>query len=238
MALKSAAVQRRVLATYPAVVVQQLAQLEVDLGGRAEVVGMLTLAPLTPDLRYLLGLLGDPQTQRQSLAETCMLANVLPGELLKHLSAAALLAGKVRASQKIGAGIAAVAEDVMRRAAPYEEPCHACSGTGSCTPEPTPQVPNPCPGPCETCNAVGRLRYQPELERQKLAVDLAQLLPKSGGIQIAQINNAPGGGASGGAGMLERLQQFTDKVLYEDRPPAPAEDPVEAEILDPLEGPP
>lgn len=230
----SPTIARRAAATYPATVVEQLTALERDLGGRDAVVGMLTLAPLTPDLKYLLGLLGDPLCASNSLAETCMLANVLPGELLKHLAAAALLAGRVRASQKIGAGIAAVAEDVMRRAAPYEEPCHACQGTGSLTPDPTPQVPNPSPGPCATCQGVGKLRYQPEFERQKLAVDLAQLLPKGAGIQIAQINH-PGGGAGGSSGgVLERLQQFTDRVLYDDRPSAPPgeeEAALDAELL-------
>lgn len=220
----SATVTRRAAATFPATVVQQLATLEQDLGGRAAVVGMLTLAPLTPDLRYLLGLLGDPQCASNSLAETCMLANVLPGELLKHLAAAALLAGKVRASQKIGAGIAAVAEDVMRRAAPFIDPCYVCQGTGTLTPEPTPQVPNPGPGPCETCAGSGKLLHQPDLDRQKLAVDLAQLLPKGAGIQIAQINAPAGGGLASGGGTLERLMQFTDEILYgSGQPPAVVE---------------
>lgn len=235
-----ATLARRAALPVSLTVATQLHALEGDLGGRDAVVGMLALAPLTPDLKYLLGLLGDPQYSSNSLAEICMLANVLPGELMKHLAAAALLAGKVRASQKIGAGIAAVAEDVMRRAAPYEEPCHACQGIGSQTADPTPQTPNPSPAPCGTCQGVGKLRYQPEFERQKLAVDLAQLLPKSSGIQIAQINQGGGGGASGGVGMLERLQQFTDRVLYADRPTAPPveEDPaLDADLVTDGEGP-
>lgn len=196
---------------FPLTVRRQLTDLETALGGRASLVGMLTLAPLTPDLHYILGLLGDPDKQALSLAEACAAANVLPGELLKHLAAAALLKGKVQAQQVVGEGIRAVAVDVMRRAAPYEETCYACGGTGSITPDPTPQVPNPGPGPCDTCKASGRLRYTPELDRQKLAIEMAQLLPKSGGLQIAvQQVNAAGGGMN----TLEKLQALTDRALY------------------------
>lgn len=230
---RSRVIARRAAVDFPPTVVQELQQLEADLGGRQQIVGMLALAPLSEDLRYMLGLLGDPQHQGKSLAEICAIGNTLPAALLKELAAAALLRGRVRASQIIGSGIVKVAEDVMRRAAPYEAPCEACQGTGSLTADPTPTTPNPSPAPCETCRGTGRLLYSPDLERQKLAVDLAQLLPKGGGIQIAQINGAAPS-LSGGQGMVERLQAFTDRVLYGEpaAPQAQAEDPpVEGEIL-------
>lgn len=209
----SLAASRRIAEVFTPTVVQQLTAIEADLGGRRELVGMLVLAPLTPDLRYVLGLLGDPQNQGRTLAQICAQGNVLPGDLLKQLAGAALLRGKVLASQKIGQGIARVAEDIMTRAAPYEDACHACAGTGSVTLDPTPAVPNPSPGPCEVCRGCGKLTYRPDLERQKLAVEMAQLLPKSGGIQIAQIN-APGQEGATGGGSLEAIQQLTDRLLY------------------------
>lgn len=209
----STTIARRAAKQFPATVVQELEAIEASLGGRQEIVGMLVLAPLTPDLRYLLGLLGDPRSATQSLAEICTLANVLPGALLKHLGEAALLRGKVLASQQIGLGIAAVTGDVMRRAAPYEEVCNAgCQGTGTITPDPSAAQPNPVPTPCETCLGTGRLRYQPDLERQKLAIEMANLLPKSGGINIAQINAPAAGGT--GEGALEKIQQLSDQILY------------------------
>lgn len=230
---RSAAALARAQKIFPPTVVRQLEEIEQNLGGRAEVVGMLVLAPLTPDLRYILGLLGDPQHIRTSLAEICALGNVLPGELLKHLAQAALLKGKVQASQKIGDGIAAVAEDVMRRAAPYEDACSTCAGIGSLTPDPTPAIPNPSPEPCETCHGTGRLLYRPDLERQRLAIDMAQLLPKSGGIQIGLQQNNGVGSVGGVGGTLERLQALSDRVLYGDPDDAaPADDPADAAPAD------
>jgi len=199
------------------------------MGGRTGLVGMLVLAPLTPDLRYVLGLLGDPKNRGMALAEICALGNILPGDLLQHLASAALLKGKVLASQKIGAGIAAVAEDVMRRAAPYEDACSACRGIGMVTPDPSPAAPNPSPETCETCLGTGKLTYRPTIEHQKLAIDMAQLLPKAAGIQIANIN-----GASGGVGMgssLEAVQRLTDQMLYKSAAPETIA-AVDAETID------
>lgn len=216
---------------YTPLVVQELTAIERDLGGRAELVGMLTLAPLTPDLRYVLGMLGDPRSASLSLAEICARGNLLPGDLLKHLTSAVMLRGKLQASQVIARGIAAVARDVMTRAAPYEAPCNGgCQGTGTLTPDPTPAVPNPTPQPCAVCRGTGKLLYSPDLERQKLAIDMAHLLPK-GGIQIglSQTTNHQGATSSGG-GAFERFTEATDKVLYGSGEPPPADDPIEGEV--------
>lgn len=221
---------------------EELAKLEQDLGGRQALVGILALAPLTRDLQYILGLLGDPQRQRLSLADLCAAANVLPGDLLKHLTQAALARGRVLAAFTIGAGIPAVTADLMRRAAPFEDVCNGgCRGTGSITPDPTPEQPNPAPEPCETCRGTGKLLYKPDLERQKLAVDLAQLLPKGGGVNIAVQQNNQVGGSTLGQGLLERFQAVTDKILYGEEVPGGyghsaegegAESPTEGEVVE------
>lgn len=216
---------QQALLRFPPTVVAQLALIEKDLGGRQALVGLLSLAALTPDQRYVLGLLGDPDCDGQTLAEICTLGNILPGELLSQLTVAAQRLGKVRAAQIVAAGTPAVVDDIMRRAAPYEESCPTCQGVGSITADPTPTTPNPSPAPCQICAGGGRLRYPPDLERQKLAVDLAQLLPKGGGLNIAlQQNNglAGSGGSSTGMGLAEKLDAFMDQLLYADQPPPPA----------------
>lgn len=218
------ALARRQLAFSPAVV-QQLATLEQQLGGRQELVGLLVLAPLTPDLEYILGQLGDPRHQTKTLATICAEGNILPGALLHQLEAAAMLRGKVLSAQIVGRALPAVVADVMKKAAPYEGACHDCTGTGTHTPEPTTQVPNPIPQPCETCMGTGRLEYQPKLEHQELALEMGRMLPKGGGILIQNTQNNQGGGTGSlGGGSLEQLQRLTDKLLYEG-------DATEGEIL-------
>jgi len=229
-------VGRRALArqrkTFTPSVIAQLATLEEDLGGRQVLIGLLVLAPLTPDLQYLLGLLGDPTFGRQSLAEICATANTLPGELLHHLETAALLRGKVLSAQVIGRTLPAVVKNVMERAAPFEAPCNGgCQGTGSITQDPTPQVPNPSPDPCETCQGTGKLLYQPSIRHQELALEMGRMLPKGGGLIIQQNNQTTGGGPGGslGGGSLEQLQALTDQILY-------GEDTIDAEVTPVEEG--
>lgn len=221
-------------ALFTPTVLQELQAIETDLGGRRAVVGLLVLAPLTQDLQYVLGQLGDPRNDRTALATICARANVLPGKLIELLAGAAMARGKVQASQRIGLGMAAVAEDIMRRAAPYTAPCYQCRGTGTVVDEPTKEHPNPSPGPCGTCQGVGELTYLPDLDRQKLAIEMAQLLPKGGGISIANIN-APGSPPADSAGMgtLERLQQATDQILYGSGSRGAEESPaVDGEVTD------
>lgn len=220
---------KRTRSAFPLKVVQELHTLEQDLGGREELIGMLALAPLTPELRYVLGLLGDPRYEAKPLAEICSMGNILPGELMKHLSSAALLKGKVLVHQIIGRGIQAVADDMVRRAAPYEEPCATCMvdgiATGRVVADPSPSNPNPVPEPCPDCRGSRALKHYPELSRQQAVMELAHLTPKGGGLNIVQATLQAGqqGGGTAGLGTLERLQQMTDRILYGDQGPIDGE---------------
>lgn len=202
------------LAKFTPLVVAELQRIEADLGGRQQVVGMLALAPLTPDLRQVLLLLGDPDKASCSLAEICALKNVLPGDLIRHLTSAALLRGKVQAAQHIGQGIGKVAQDIMERAAPREDTCSYCQGCGTIIPPQTSANMNPEPEQCTVCRGSGRLRYPADPEAQKLAVEMAQLLPKGGGLNIMQVNAPGGGGDKGGGGALDAVLRMSDQVLY------------------------
>lgn len=206
-------------------VIQELETLESALGGRDRLTGYLLLAPLTPDLKYLVGLLGDPANRTKTLAALSAQSNILPGEILRHVQAAALARGKALASVVVGAKIAGVVDDILKKAAPYTEACNGpCGGTGYLPlPDPTADTPNPNPVACPTCKGGGVLLYQPAFENQKLAVELAHLLPKGGGLNILnqQINANLAG--SSGDGALEQLQHATDTILYGTTPVVDAE---------------
>lgn len=228
-------------------VVRELTELEATLGGRKGLIQALALAPLTPDLSYTLGMLGDPNSDRLSLAQICARGNILPGELLKHIRNAALLRGQVIAAQQVAQKIPEVVAEVLKKAVPYEDACSACRGVGSLPPEPTPQNPNPGPTPCETCLGTGRLVYPADDAKQRLVIDLAQLLPKpgsGGGVNILQQFGAAGGGPTGGAAggiggglsPFERLSVMADRILYGSG--QPIHDPVDGELVDEEPGPP
>lgn len=230
---RSEAVAKRQAAFTP-VVIEQLQTLEQQLGGRSELVGLLMLAPLTPDLQYILGLLGTPSNSQKTLATICAEGNLTPGQLLQHLEASALLRGKVLSAQVVSKTLPAVVQDIMQKAVPFEAACSNCQGTATITQDPTPDTPNPSPEPCPVCIGTGRLVYQPNLERQKLALEMGRMLPKGGGILIQQ-NNQNGGGGAGtlGGGTLEQITRLTDRLLYEDAIDGeitPQEDPDAGEV--------
>ena len=181
-----------------------------ELGGRAAFFDMLEIAGSRSEVDVVLELLADPRYNAMSLATICRKAGLTVADLFSAFKVAKQVRGQIASANVVTAGIVPVVEDVMRRAAPYEEVCDRCKGTATYVPNPTKADPNPEPQPCPTCKATGRVLVLPELERQKVALDLAQLLPKPNGTSIIQQNlalNSGGGSHPSGGGALERMQQ-------------------------------
>lgn len=219
---------------YPSLVIEQIKGIERDFGGREGLCAALSLAPSSPDVDYFLGQLGDPRNSGQSLAEICARSGMLPGHLLLLVMDAGKLVARARAAHLAQAGITPVIQDILRRAAPFEQDCPTCmvdgTSTGRITPDPTPQKLNPSPEPCPDCRGALRLLHLPDLSRQELALDLANLLPKGGGFNIAVQQNNSGGGGSGHTRLLDEVTRLAEGSLYDEMPAAP---PVEGEILPP-----
>lgn len=191
----------------------ELKQLEADFGGRQALVQALTFAKQTKDIRYLLGLIADPQNNSLSLAEVCQLGRVLPGELIGALASGSELRSQLLAKQHIAQQLPTVVKEVMHKAAEYEDDCTECLGTGTIVAEPSVAVPNPSPEPCATCQGGGKLRFPADKECRDLALEMGGLTSKGGGVsvntnvQVAQI----GGGSYEG---YERMQEAMDQILF------------------------
>lgn len=203
------------LSALPARAAEELNNLEQELGGRLALVTALTYAPLGRDMRYLLGLLGDPEHERLPLAECCRMGKVLPGQLIEALSKGTELRSRLLATQLIAQRTPAVVAEVMRKAAPYEDSCPHCQGLGSTTPDPTPEEPNPQNVLCKACLGHGRLQYDADGASRDLALEMAGLVGKGGGlnVQVTQQVAVTGGGAGTPLG-FERMQEALDDLLY------------------------
>ena len=211
-----------------------LRQIEQAIGGRAALQAALLQAPPSTTLDFVIAAIADPTQDARELSTICDEANVSLGELLQAYKVGVLAKGTIEAITAIADGAAPVAQDVMRRAAVYEEPCPYCAGTGSNTADPTEAVPNPSPVPCDTCQATGALRYLPDLARQKVALELVGLLGQKSGstINITQANQTMTAAINGERGALARLQMATDKVLY-DNPMTPDDlGPADGDVTD------
>ncbi len=209
-----------------------LADIEKQIGGRQAIVQALVTAPPSKDVKYVLGMLCDPDMKRRgmSLADICVEAKITPGHLLDLLERGTKLRARILAGQIIANRTPAVAEDVMTKAAPYEDGCPDCQGTGSITPDPTELSPNPTHAPCKKCLGVGKLRYDADPDCRKLALEMAGLTAKGGGINIG-IQTTVQTGAAGGSGMAyEALTELMDRMVYGRKPPASASAPVVIDV--------
>jgi hypothetical protein len=231
-ALEATPSTRAPRARRPAPLVEiSLRTIELGLGGREGLVASLAFAP--KDYEMIAGLIGDPRRAHTPLAVLCAEAGVRPGELLEAYKKGEELRAQALSIAKVGAKLADVAADTMRRAIPHEVTCGVCRGRGTVTAQPTKKEPDPQPETCESCQGTGILGVEGDLEHKKLALDMGKLLPRSGGMSIAvqQNNQTFAGGSAGGA--LEALQAATDAILWGDGvvPPQPAVD-AEVEVLE------
>ena len=188
----------------------------VAIGGRAELLNSLLVADGTPEIHKIVNLLIDPRYGGWSLRQICALGGLTIADLFAAYRKALLVRAHLQATKTVVDQLPAVVADIMERSRPYEVTCESCRGLGTVTPEPTKAVPNPTPGPCVPCRGAGRLLQQPDLDRQKVALELGQLIQQRGGINIQQnsLTLPAAGGGSGAPGPLEQLQQAVHEVLY------------------------
>jgi hypothetical protein len=183
------------------------------VGGRAALIDALEIGSPRPEIDKVLDLLADGRFDRTSLREVCDLAGITVAELMVAFRSATLIKAQIAATAQIAARIGPIVDDVLTRAAPHDAICETCGGRGQITPDPTRVVPNPSPQPCRPCQGRGHRRVVPDLERQKLALDLAELLKKSGGLTITQQQMTVLPASRGGVGDLERLQAALGDVF-------------------------
>ena len=191
---------------------------EKALGGRSELVSQLSI-DATPEIRDLVEMLLDPRYDGRSLGWLAASVNIGLTDLLRAYRNAMLAKAQIAAAQAIARRLPDIVADVMKRAAPYTEPCHGCDGTKKMKVRPTKKVPTPDPEEidCTICRGKGEITRVPELDRQRLALELGELIktPRGGPTLLQQFNLNPGTTAGNSdPGSLERMQQAVGDILY------------------------
>ena len=177
------------------------------LGGRSALLSALEIGSRHAAVDQVLDLLADPRYQSRSLRWICTQAGITAADLFAAFRTAKLAEAQIKATTRIAERIGPIVDDLLTRAAPYEGTCEECGGKGTITLRPTKKDPDPQPQTCDLCRGSGRQIILPDLERQKVALELADLLKKGGGISITQQTMAIGEMAGTKGGDLERLQQ-------------------------------
>lgn len=227
----------------PKVLEKALASLEEALGGREAVTDSLALANLNGEETTVLHLLSDPANAKRSLAWICGGAGITIGKLLELFSKGDFAEAYVKAMRKVYRALPAVAEDVMARSLPKFLPCMPCMGEGRIAVKSKDAAGQEVVELklCGNCAGAGKREVEPDLERQKIALQMGGLLKQGAGVVVnntQNTNNAPT------MVVLRTTPDFrtaTDRLLYPHRekalPPAPdAENfitaPIEAEVVE------
>lgn len=210
-----------------------LANLESAVGGRDALVTALAHAPQDDALAYTINLISDPHSDARSLAALCRAGGITLGELLEAYKRGRYALMQVEVVHHIATHTPAVTEDVMTRAQPHWVTCYACRGTllvwdtEAKDPKTAPKI------PCTTCVneqdvPIGKIYTLPDLDRQKLALEIANVLPKKAPLVVNnQAVSLPVGDASPAG--FGKLLQAADAILRA-TPPPPRPEVIDAEV--------
>jgi hypothetical protein len=225
--------------------IRALKVFEDQVGGRDKLIEHLSHATLTDDQTYLVGMIADPRNSRKSLATIAALAQVHVGQLYKFFQEAGFVKAQLAAFEKIWKGLPAVAEDVMAKAVPRQIECPTCRGVGELTYEVKQEgwkKGDPIGEEikaCWNCQGEKKVWVEPDLETQKVALQIGKVLTPGGvqvGVQVNTQQNFSGGLSSD---HLRDFRAASDRVLFPtkrrrgEEPPAEAEEPIEAEVVEP-----
>lgn len=193
---------------------------ERALGGRVELIAALAI-DASPKIRNLVEMLLDTRFDNRSLGWLAQAADISLTDLLRSYRNAMLTKAQMQATAVIAHKLPAIVEDVMKRAAPMEEDCPACDGSGIQTVKPTRKCPDPDPTEitCTLCKGKKTLWRMPELDRQRLALELGELIksPRGGPTVVQQFNMASPPieeARSNQPGSFERVQKAVSDILY------------------------
>jgi hypothetical protein len=186
-----------------------LALFEKALGGRARIIDALEI-DATPSVQKFVRLLLNPHFDELSLAELAEQAEASLPDILRAYRNATLAKAQILAANEIAARLPEVAKDVMERALPVEILCPVCRGEGT-------QLVRKEPQACKTCTGTGKVKRSPSVQRQRLALELAELVktPKGGTTLLQQFNTVsatPLGPTV--VGPLEKMQTALAELLY------------------------
>jgi hypothetical protein len=173
------------------------------VGGRDQLAEVLSVAGTSPDVEKIALYLLDPRYAHFSLRRLCTLTGITVADLFTAYRKALIARAHITATQIIASRLPPIVEDVMTRAAPQKVICPKCLGTSAAG-----------QGPCVLCNDTGIIQSEPDLDRQKLALELGQLVEKKGGILMQQNTIAAASLASTNSGALEQLHQAVGDLLY------------------------
>jgi hypothetical protein len=176
------------------------------VGGRAKLLEVLSITDSDASTDKVVNCLLDDEFSSWSLRRICAYAGITVADLFASYKKALFAQAHIEAAHLITSKLPPIVADVMQRALPQPIECPRCHGTPT-TPGTT---------PCPICLGSGTVQSEPDLDRQKLALELGRLTERKAGIMVQQNAIAAGTSAlqSNASGSLEQLQQAVGELLF------------------------
>jgi hypothetical protein len=158
-----------------------IATFETQLGGREALVEILSQADSSKEITDLISWLANPDFKGDSLASICRMANLTAGDVFMAYERALQLRARVLARIPIAEKLPDVAKKAMEKALTHKIKCEQCRGRGKVERKlkrgenEVYEVVD-----CYPCDGTGKIEVEPELDQQRLALELGEFCQKSG----------------------------------------------------------
>lgn len=220
--------QRNVNRAVPEAIAAAFAQFEKSVGGRPALIAVLSMAELTPEMEQVLCAIGDPANDRVSLADICNTHGLQPGQVIMAYHRAQMQQVQVLALSAVAGQVPAVISEIVRTALPRTEDCTQCKGIGTiAAPRKRNRGRKPAPLVCPACGGKGKAHHDGIGSQQDRILDLARLVTKGGGVNVAvqaNTNVTTPSGVGSTSSPLGQLQQAIHAALTKQLPSPPAPD--------------
>lgn len=168
---------------------QALSKLEQAFGGRQSLLDTLVIAPSTAQLSYVIGMIADPRNEKRSLGDICEEGGITPDQLFAAYRSGKAAKAQALAFDRVYDPLPDVAADVMRRARQHEALCTNCQGKGKLRSKEvikgtTTDEVRYAIEECYLCDGTGKMQKDPDLKTQELALTIAGMVPKAGGVNV------------------------------------------------------
>lgn len=189
---------------------QPIALFEKALGGRQKVADSLVIDS-SVEIQAFVRMLLDPAYDDYSLGDLAAHAKIGLTDLLRAYRNATLAKAQILAVNEIAERLPRLAADVMDRALPQPMPCPVCKGSKRNAKNTE---------DCKVCKGTGTVQRLPSVARQRLALEIAELVkfPKPSPALLLQQNNFGDAAKSAEPGSLEQLQAAVTNILFNKAP--------------------
>ena len=192
------------------------AEFETAVGGRDQLVEVLSSQVRGTKQDILLRLFSDPGPAGDSLVRICQEAGMSTTEVLGMFRDAAVARSMVQAQNTLAEKLDVVVRDVAEKAANHVEECRCQVLSAVGEPDPT----------CPDCGGRGHLFFRGDLKHAEMVFKATGLTKEGGGVNVS-VNQQVG--LSMGGGFLDKFVQATDEAAFD----VVDVDPIDAEEIDP-----